>query len=132
MNELIVRFYVNEKNKNILKAIISKLNLKNKDCFVIDINKNDEYDDNKAREFPDGFLYFSNFIEYLKDEAQYSNDDIYNSKLILKTLWNSGIPAIASCDFEEKLPKTGGYKSKDIPWWSKIYNYSRMVIWKLA
>ena len=107
MNELIVRFYVNEKNKNILKAIISKLNLKNKD---------DEYDDNKAREFPDGFLYFSNFIEYLKDEAQYSNDDIYNFKLILKTLWNSGIPAIASCDFEEKLPKTGGYKSKDIPW----------------
>lgn len=36
--------------------------------------------------------------------------------LILEILWNSGIPAITSCDFEEKLPKIGGYKNLDIPW----------------
>lgn len=116
MNDLIVRFYVNEENKQFLTEIITNLNLKNKDSFELEIHKNDEFDYKKSQEFPDGFLYFINFLEYFKDEDKYLEEDIYNSRLILETLWENNIPSVAACDFEEELPEQGGYKSKNIPW----------------
>lgn len=88
------------------------------DIFSISINKNDEYDEEKAKEFPDGFLFFPLVIDvdlYLEDEIKAS---IIIDK-ILNFLWSNNYSAIASCRFEQLLTEKGGYKSRNIPWITK-------------
>src|ERR1035437_6111970 len=71
--------------------------------YSISVRSNDEYDQEKEKQFPDGFLNFKIFIEF-DFEEQYEKG--YYAKLvdkILKLLWNQKYPAIASCEFEELL-----------------------------
>lgn len=84
--------------------------------YSISVRSNDEYDQEKEKQFPDGFLNFKIFIEF-DFEEQYEKG--YYAKLvdkILKLLWNQKYPAIASCEFEELLLQKGGYKSREVPW----------------
>jgi len=46
------------------------------------------------------------------DLFTYRDEDAMVSAIIAP----SGRAFIISCDFEELLPESGGYKSKDIPW----------------
>jgi hypothetical protein len=71
------------------------------------IDRNDEHDEARAREFPDGFLYFCYTIE--------AGPQPLVARL-LRLLWDAGIPAVAACDYEDELPEAGGYKSRGIPW----------------
>lgn len=115
MNELIIKIFVNSTIENIEK-IMFKLELISKDYFQFDIIKNHDFDKEKSKFYPDGFLYFPLFIEYYKEDNLVTKDDINNSVILLKSLWENNISAIASCDFEDQLPENGGYKSKKIPW----------------
>jgi hypothetical protein len=61
-----------------------------------------------AREFPSGFLRFRYQIEVADGR------DV--APRLLRCLWDNGIPAVASCDFEDEMPENGGYKSRNVPW----------------
>ena len=80
------------------------------------ITTNDEFDKRREMEFPDGFLYFKYSIEFdFKDEEVKE----FQVDLISKTLewlWEQDMAAVAACDYEEKLPQSGGYKSLQQPW----------------
>jgi hypothetical protein len=73
--------------------------------FVVE--RADERDPVRAREWPDGFLYFPHHVEAGPKRAV---------ERLLPLLWDRGIPAVAACDYEHELPENGGYKSRSIPW----------------
>lgn len=108
MNALIAKIFVNVNSKDELIKMISI----NDD---IDIIKNPDYNEEKSKIFPDGFLYFPFLIELYSDKTL-EEDNILNIKSILEKLWNNNYSAVVACDFEEKLPESGGFKSTNIPW----------------
>jgi hypothetical protein len=86
------------------------------DVAAFDIRRSDDFDPKHKADFPDGFLYFRQIIEvYMRDAEQSSTLADLVSKL-LELLWGKGWPAVAACDFEERLPERGGYKSNQVPW----------------
>lgn len=122
------RIYVNKKdieNGSLLFQLSDVLGQKPISNFYIEgnnfsltITNNDECDEEKAKVFPEGFLYFPSNIEvefHVDDEVKASV--IINK--ILKFLWSKKYSAIASCKFEGLLIENGGYKSRNIPWVSK-------------
>ncbi|MCH8290755.1 1,4-dihydroxy-6-naphthoate synthase [Candidatus Poribacteria bacterium] len=82
----------------------------------IDVRKNEDFDDIRRKEFPDGFLYFRYYmdVEVLTGQQRESQVELISN--LLKHLWSLGFPAIASCDFEAELPQRGGYQSRSVPW----------------
>ena len=86
--------------------------------YEVSLCKNDEFTVLKAKDYPDGFLYFRYFLEI----ESITDDDEFKSAMtkLLSFLWEKNIPAIAACDFEDELPEKGGYKSLNIPWTSNI------------
>jgi hypothetical protein len=73
----------------------------------VDVLQAHERDAEKARGFPHGFHYFRYRIE-AGPKAMVER--------LLRVLWENGVPAVASCDYEDELPEAGGYKSRNIPW----------------
>jgi hypothetical protein len=71
-----------------------------------DVDRNDDRDDERAREFPDGFLHFRYVIDVGPGEPV---------ARLLRLLWDNGIPAVAASD-DDDLPEHGGYKSRAVPW----------------
>lgn len=82
---------------------------------VLDARKNEEFNEQSRRKFPDGFVYFRYYIDIDSvngNEKEYIN--MIGSMLVY--LWSQGWPAVAACDYEDKLPNNGGYKSSLLPW----------------
>lgn len=77
------------------------------------IERNDDYDAERSKEFPDGFL---NFPYYLEIEGGSEEVQQILVTQLIERLWLEGIPAIAACDYERQLPQRGGYKSTSVPW----------------
>ena len=82
----------------------------------IDVRKNEEFNEVRRREFPDGFLYFRYYADIEAQLGQQRESQIELVSKLLKRLWSLGFPAIASCDFEDELPQQGGYRSRSVPW----------------
>ena len=82
------------------------------DFFSIDIFKNKEFDEEKAKEFPDGFLYFPYFLDV--DIIDESREKEFKEiiKKIMFHLWSEECQLVVSCDFEHELPHNGGYKQR--------------------
>lgn len=80
-----------------------------------DIARNDEYDSRRRREFPDGFVYFSNVVDLYIDEASLSAKVLMIGTM-LEYLWDWGLPTVAVCTYEKLLPANGGYRSESLPW----------------
>jgi hypothetical protein len=81
-----------------------------------ELRRNKEADRDRAGEFPDGFLYFRHTVEYYPRSGVRREDRVSLVALILSALWDHGLPAVAVCDYENELPKAGGYKDRSIPW----------------
>lgn len=100
--------------KNQVSDMVVQLtgDLKSLDWSVI---KNDDFDQEKSIQFPDGFLFFPYMIEL--DSVESFGEEIYieSIAILLSRLWGKGMPAVISADFEDKLPEKGGYKSRNIP-----------------
>lgn len=101
---------------NLLHAELASNAYIQKNGFSIEVRQNEEYDEKKAKYFPDGFLYFPFSVEIDIQDDISKADAAKEISIILKFLWESNHTAIASCEFEELLPESGGYKSKAIPW----------------
>ena len=104
---------------NILNSILNGIEIKSNTLICtnkleVDALYNKEFDENKIKEFPDGFLFWKMMLEF---HYEGENEDVFveNLSISLKSLWDKKIPAIAT-DFEEFLPENGGYKSIKIPW----------------
>jgi hypothetical protein len=84
--------------------------------FSISIHTNDDYNCEKEKDFPDGFLYFKLLIEidFLESVATELVADVTGK--ILKYLWTNNYPAVASCAYEEILIEKGGYNNTNLPW----------------
>ncbi|AFY73896.1 hypothetical protein Syn7502_01862 [Synechococcus sp. PCC 7502] len=78
--------------------------------FIIDVMKNKDFDHLKRHDSLDGFLYYSYYLDIEPIESVASV--LYKDSIgkLLETVWLKGYLAVAACDFEEELPRKGGYK----------------------
>ncbi len=83
-------------------------------AFEIEVVRNSDADPAQTA-FPDGFLRFP-----YKVEVEFTESNVQLARGVLAALleyaWNRGWAAVAACDFEEELPRAGGYKCADLPW----------------
>ncbi len=87
-------------------------------ALQVEVVKNEDYDSNRCRQFPDGFVYFRYLLDiYIGDgdAVPVARKAAVISRLITQ-LWDWGYPAVAACAYEDRLPERGGYKSRAIPW----------------
>lgn len=112
-------------NKDELVDKLNQLLAKDSDNAVfyahnneIEFLKNLDYDPVNSQQFPDGFLHFQQRIEIFPDEHKLVSleNQFKLVSMILEILWSQGVPAVAACDYEDKLPNNGGYNSNNIPW----------------
>jgi hypothetical protein len=101
---------------DILKIPISHGRYIEDENFSISVDTNDEYNHEKEKDFPDGFLYFKLLIGI---DFKETVDTEFASEVtgkILKYFWTSNYPAVASCTYEEMLIEKGGYNNTNVPW----------------
>ncbi len=79
----------------------------------IDVRTNAEFDPGRVKEFPDGFLNFRFMLEFFAAPPR-SEDQLTNVGGLLSRFWSLGWPAVAACDYEDQLPRRGGYKDRDV------------------
>lgn len=80
-----------------------------------DVVRNDDYDSNRRRQFPGGFIYFRYYVDLYMSELPTEHQAQFVTSL-LEGLWNWGCPAVAACSYEDWLPEHGGYRSMAVPW----------------
>ena len=78
-----------------------------------DVRRNKEADKDRASEFPDGFPHS---LEFYPRPQTRREDRVSLVARILNFFWDRGQPAVAVCDYEDALPKGGGYNDRSIPW----------------
>jgi hypothetical protein len=78
----------------------------------IDVEKNEDFDQARRSQSPDGFLHYRYYLDIEPiagaDRAAY----VESIGQLLNRLWDSGCRAVAACDFEEDLPRGGGYEGR--------------------
>jgi hypothetical protein len=84
-------------------------------CGELDVQRNEEFDEERRAEFPDGFLYFRYVVEVYSSPGNEAQCRHVVAKIV-GYLWSNDIPCVAACDYEEELPNRGGYKSPAVPW----------------
>lgn len=62
------------------------------------LKENEDHDRNKLRTYPDGFLYYE-----ITAELEIYEDHIRVTDEIPEMLWDNGLPAVVSCEYEEEL-----------------------------
>ena len=80
---------------------------------------NEDFNETKQIEFPDGFLFFPYYLEIEPAIINLDEEEIKRYFEQISTLsiclWSENISAITACDFEELLTNNGGYKSLQVP-----------------
>jgi hypothetical protein len=71
----------------------------------ISVFENDDFDADKARIGKDRWLYFRYTLEIDPIKSVSPGGYVAAIGALLKSLWSSGMDAVASCDFEEQLPR---------------------------
>ena len=79
----------------------------------IDVARNDEDDVLRARE-PDGFVFYPHYLDVTAVPGQTPSAQITLVATLLEAFWAAKLDAVAACDFEEDLPRRGGYHP-DLP-----------------
>lgn len=77
--------------------------------FTVDILKNKEFDEEKSKDFPDGFLFFPYFLNI--DSTENTEREKYIQMIgdLTIYLWGEKCQLVVSSDFEDDLPNKGGY-----------------------
>jgi hypothetical protein len=82
----------------------------------VEIRKNKDFNKERGRVFPDGFLYFAYALEVYPSVGTSRAELVRLTTSILNRLWSQGVPAIAACDYESELPYGGGNDNRSVPW----------------
>lgn len=80
--------------------------------LILYTQRNDDFNETKRKEFPDGFLHYRYYLDIEPKEGTDQKEYIESISSLLTRLWDKGYKGVASCDFEIELPKAGGYKSQ--------------------
>jgi len=84
-------------------------------CAEMDVQLNEEFDEKRRAEFPDGFLYFRYVVEMYTSPGEEAQCRHLVAKIV-GYFWSNTIPCVAACDYEDELPNRGGYNSTAVPW----------------
>lgn len=84
------------------------------DWSEIDFVDNDDFDEHKRNQKPDGFLFYRYYIEMSPNEHVAAPDYIQHVADLMEKMWQEGWKAVAACDFEDKLPQKGGYHQNGV------------------
>lgn len=76
------------------------------DRLIIDVHSNPDATEVGSR--GDDFLFWPVIIELDGEGQADEREVIAEASRILESLWRSGRPAVAACDFEDQLPWGGG------------------------
>jgi hypothetical protein len=82
----------------------------------VSVIESDDFDADLRLEFPDGFVYFRHQLEVDFGEGVVLEQAVPATARLLEGLWSRGWAAVAMCDYEERLPSSGGYASTAVPW----------------
>lgn len=93
---------------NIVKGTISGSSILTKHSEIIIFN-NSDFDKDKINQGNDGFLYYKYYLEIEPTENGGEANYVLEISNLLTKLWDADFKAIASCDFENLLPRKGGY-----------------------
>ena len=74
---------------------------------------NGDFSEKKRNQGSDEFLYYRYYLDVEPIEDVDGKDYIGEISTLLTELWDSGFKVIASCDFEDELPRKGGYNSEE-------------------
>lgn len=84
---------------------VSRSNSIRSDTLDISVDDNDVFDAAKSRIGQDRWLYFRYTLEIDPIKGVSPKDYIAAIGTLLQLLWSSHLDAVASCDFEEQLPR---------------------------
>ncbi|RUT39510.1 1,4-dihydroxy-6-naphthoate synthase [Paenibacillus anaericanus] len=73
------------------------------------IFNNGDFDEDKRNQGNDDFLHYKYYLEIEPTEDVNDSNYVLVISNLLTKLWDAGFKAVASCDFEDLLPKKGGY-----------------------
>lgn len=93
---------------NIVMGTINGSSILTKQAEIF-IFKNGDFDEDKRNQGTDGFLYYKYYLEIEPTEDADDRNYVLEVSNLLTNLWNADFKAIASCDFEDLLPRKGGY-----------------------
>lgn len=74
----------------------------------IDIEENDDFDPAQV-DTSDGFLFYRYYLDVMPTDVQTRDGQIAVVSQLLESFWSYGWPAVAAADYEEELPRRGGY-----------------------
>ncbi|ECJ9747329.1 hypothetical protein FQR52_12370 [Listeria monocytogenes] len=112
INSLMSREELSKEIGDFSEIIPNKFLSVENDYFTIDIQKNKEFDERKAKDFPDGFLYFPYFLDIDSTESTKREEYIKTVANLMLYLWDRKCQLVVSSDFEEDLPHKGGYNQR--------------------
>ncbi|MBC1743333.1 hypothetical protein HCA06_09655 [Listeria welshimeri] len=112
INSLMSREELSKEIGNFLEIIPNKFLSVENDYFTVDVQKNKEFDEGKAKDFPDGFLYFPYFLDIDSTESTKREEYIKTVANLMLYLWDRKCQLVVSSDFEEDLPHKGGYNQR--------------------
>ena len=72
---------------------------------AVDIRINEDRDDSK----PGDFVHWPFYLDAGPDDMHTDHRLVAIVAALLEQLWGCGWQAVAACDFEEELPRRGGY-----------------------
>jgi hypothetical protein len=82
----------------------------------MEIRANEDRQQARAADFPDGFLFFRYVLEFYPQACADRADRIKLIADVLNLFWQHGWPAVAAADYEDDLPHKGGYLNPALPW----------------
>ena len=77
----------------------------------LDVRANDDADEGCFRDRSDGFLFSRYYLDIDKSADSDRTGYVEALSRLLDRLWTSGFVAVASCDFEDELPRLGGVRT---------------------
>ncbi|EHI99782.1 hypothetical protein CDLVIII_3208 [Clostridium sp. DL-VIII] len=80
------------------------------ESMEIELRKNEEFNKREISRKEDGFFYSRYYLDIEPKENIEQEEYIFGIAILLENLWSIGYKAVASCDFENELPRKGGYR----------------------
>jgi hypothetical protein len=79
------------------------------DTLDLDLRKNDEANDLLSKT-SDGFMHFRYYLDVEpNDQLQSPTLYVRDIATLLRGMWAANVKAVAACDFENELPRLGGF-----------------------
>ncbi len=95
-------------------SVISRISTVSTEDFNIYIDSNEDFDESRRLRGQDQFLFYRYYLDIDPTDNATQVRYIESVSNLLQGLWLSGCKAVASCDFESKLPRSGGYQASSV------------------